>query len=92
VAFAAAYDARYGGQPERLAKLGYDAMHLLIEASKGATGRADMVAALKTVEDYKGASGTVTFGEHRENVHLPLYRIHNGVPIPLGGEREPVQP
>lgn len=87
VRFAAAYDTRYGGQPGRLARLGYDAVRLIVQAVE-LTGpsREDIVNALKGVRDYPGASGLITFGDHRENIHMPLYRIVDGAPVPLNPE------
>ena len=83
--FAAAYDSRYGEQPGRLAALGYDALRLVAQAALGgAGGRADMLRALQDTRGYQGAGGAVTFGEHRENVALPVYRIETGRPLYLG--------
>ena len=90
VAFAAAYDARYGTRPGRLAKLGYDALRLAARAADGgSTSREEITENLRVTAGYRGASGTITFGPHRENVALPLYRIDNGAPVPLGGEAAP---
>ena len=77
--FAAAYDARLGKQPQRLAALGYDAMQLILQAAgNGRSGRKDITQGLKDVKSYNGAAGKVAFGEYRENVHMPLYRIEDG--------------
>jgi len=84
--FAAAYDLRYGARPQRLASLGYDAVRVITRAvSQGASNREDLVARLGQINKYEGAAATVTFGAHRENVELPLYRIVDGEPEYLGG-------
>ena len=86
VRFASQYDARYGQQPHRLASLGYDAVRLIANAARsGAVSRRDLVAALSRVRQYEGAAGPVTFGENRENVELPMYRLVNGAPAYLHG-------
>lgn len=73
---ATAYDKRYGSSPQRLSALGFDAVNLVLLATRG--GRVDRDAildGLKRVSRYDGASGMISFGEHRENVEMPLYRI-----------------
>ena len=76
VRFASEYDARYGEQPHRLAGLGYDAVKLIAQAVKaGAATRQDLVAYLSRIKNYAGAVAPVTFGEHRENVDLPMYQL-----------------
>ncbi|MFQ6008508.1 MAG: penicillin-binding protein activator [Candidatus Zixiibacteriota bacterium] len=82
--FATAYDARFGRQPNRLASLGYDAVRLVTRAlQSGADTRQSLSAALKKVQNYEGASGRISFGENRENVEIPLYRIQSGQVVPL---------
>lgn len=84
VKLAAAYDARYGTQPQRLASLGYDAVRLVTRAvQRGDVSRSDILNFLKNVSDYDGASGTISFGEYRENIEMPLYRIELQQPILL---------
>ncbi len=83
--FSAAYDARYGKPPARLSALGYDAVKLIIQAaSKGGMSRDDLTANLSTIADFQGAAARVTFGRDRENIELPLYRIENGMAVPVG--------
>ncbi len=73
---AAAYDTRYGSRPQRLSALGYDAVSLvLLAASGGGVTRDDILAGLRRIKGYEGASGRISFGEHRENIEMPLYRI-----------------
>lgn len=83
--FAAEYDSRYAEQPRRLAALGYDAVRLATRAAAAGTGRrADLIRELSNVSGYAGAAGLVTFGEYRENVSMPVYRLESGRPIFIG--------
>ena len=87
VRFSAAYDRRYGERPQRLASLGYDALRVITEAVKAGAGNRDaLVEQLSAVQNFVGAAGRVSFGEHRENIELPVYRIVSGAPMPLNGE------
>lgn len=83
VKFAAAFDARYGKQPPRLAGLGYDALTLLVLANADRSGNQSVVDRLAAFLQYEGASGMISFGKHRENTELPLYRIDGGRPVSL---------
>lgn len=81
---AAAYDSRYGNRPERLSTLGYDAVNLVLShLPAGTVTRDDVLRHLKTVRGYKGASGAVSFGQSRENIEMPLYRIESERPVLL---------
>jgi ABC-type branched-subunit amino acid transport system substrate-binding protein len=74
-----AYDSRYGTRPKRLSSLGYDAMSLVLKSL--VNNRADrngISKNLKTIQNYAGASGNISFGEYRENIEMPFYRIING--------------
>ncbi len=83
--FAAAFDRRYGKQPQRLAALGYDAVKVMTQAVlDGAATRSEIVSHLRKIDGYRGAAASVTFGQHRENVELPLYKIVDGHPTFLG--------
>jgi ABC-type branched-subunit amino acid transport system substrate-binding protein len=85
VGFAAEYDRRYGAQPHRLASLGYDAVQLIGRAvASGAGTRRELVEQLGRTVDYVGAAAPVTFGEHRENIELPMYRLVDGHPEYIG--------
>jgi len=76
--FAATYDSRYGERPNRLAKLGYDAVQLTAEAvQSGGTTRQLFIDRLAGISGWSGAAGSVTFGEFRENIAMPLYQIGN---------------
>ncbi|HKK21019.1 MAG TPA: penicillin-binding protein activator, partial [candidate division Zixibacteria bacterium] len=88
--FSAAFDSRYGGQPQRLAALGYDAMRLVAQAAAaGGNGRDNIVAQLRKISNYAGASGVISFGENRENIEMPLYRIESAKPVPLAESGTP---
>ena len=74
--FAAQYDKRYSDQPPRLATLGFDAIRLIgIAMHNNKKSRSEIVAWLKNISKYDGASGRISFGENRENNEMPLYRI-----------------
>jgi branched-chain amino acid transport system substrate-binding protein len=80
--FAAEFDLRYGKQPGRLEALGYDAMSLICLALHADSyARNEIKNFLANIKDYRGVAGNVTFGEHRENIELPVYTIKEGVPI-----------
>ncbi len=82
--FAAAYDARYGRQPNRLAALGYDAVRLVFWAFRnGARTQSEVARALREIKRHAGASGMITFGQYRENIELPLFRIEAEQAVPL---------
>jgi len=83
--FSAAYDARYGIQPPRLAGLGYDAMNIITRAVVNAgTEREALTREIARVNDYMGVAGKVTFGENRENIALPVFKVENGQPVFIG--------
>ena len=82
---AVAYDQRYGKQPGRLTSLGYDAIRLITQAGlRGGVSRALLIERLSEIDNYLGASGRISFGQHRENVAMPIYRIENGQTVLLG--------
>jgi branched-chain amino acid transport system substrate-binding protein len=77
--FSAAYDIRYGRRPDRLAALGFDALKLIGEAiRKSGNNRRKLVEYLSKASEFRGASGIISFGQSRENIEMPLYRIENG--------------
>lgn len=82
--FTADFDRRYGRQPGRLEALGYDAMGLICEAlMAGRYTHAGITRYLSGIENYRGASGVVTFGNNRENIALPVFKIEDGMPHPV---------
>ena len=67
-----------GKQPDRLANLGYDAARLAAMAiSQGGYTRDSFVSKLMNIRYFEGSSGLISFGEMRENIQMPLYRIEN---------------
>jgi branched-chain amino acid transport system substrate-binding protein len=69
--FIAAYKTEYTHDPENaFAALGYDTVYLLVDAVKRANGTdsAAVKAALEGTKDFKGITGSITFGA---DVHVP---------------------
>lgn len=82
--FAAAYDARFGRQPNRLAMLGYDAVCLTTHAIRSDPRSREMLTEqLKKVQGYDGASGKISFGKNRGNIEMSLFRILSKQAVPL---------
>ncbi len=80
-----AFDARLGRRPQRLASLGYDAVTVIARAiGKDTPNRDHLVDRLIHLPPLAGAAGRIVFGLHRENVAMPMYRIRDGVAVPLG--------
>jgi branched-chain amino acid transport system substrate-binding protein len=84
--FAAAFEKRYGCRPQRLSNLGYDAVKLAAAAiTAGGVTRESFADKLRKITGYVGASGAISFGAHRENIELPLYRIENNQAVLITG-------
>lgn len=69
--FIAAYKTEYGHDPENaFAALGYDTVYLMADAVKRANGTesAAVKKALEETKDFKGITGSVTFGP---DIHVP---------------------
>jgi branched-chain amino acid transport system substrate-binding protein len=69
--FMGAYKAEFGTDPENaFAALGYDTVYLLADAIKraGSTDSAAIKTALESTKDFKGITGSITFGA---GVHVP---------------------
>lgn len=69
--FMGAYKTEYGHDPENaFAALGYDTIYLLADAVKRANGTdsAAVKKALEETKDFKGITGSITFGA---DVHVP---------------------
>jgi branched-chain amino acid transport system substrate-binding protein len=83
--FAAAYDSRYGKEPQRLAALGFDAVRLVTGAfAGGGATHSALTESLASTRDYAGVSGVITFGDNRENIAMPIYRIESQEIVYLG--------
>jgi len=90
--FAAAYDARFGKRPSRLASIGFDALRLVGLTAREAEGDREKLTALLTrTADYRGAAGRITLSAERENRHMPLYRIVDGAATPLASQTTVVE-
>src|SRR5262249_11698928 len=66
--FITAYNKEYGHDPENaFAALGYDAVYLLADAIKraGSTDPKALQKALNETKDFKGITGSITFGDSR---------------------------
>jgi ABC-type branched-subunit amino acid transport system substrate-binding protein len=75
----------FGGKgPDQLFMLGYDAMKLLLSFfSTGSTGEdvtspEQIMTALLSTVDFKGASGEIRFDSQGENIYIPVYKVENG--------------
>jgi branched-chain amino acid transport system substrate-binding protein len=81
--FTAAYEAKFGKEPELFAAEGYDVIRLIAEAiataeSLSGSGIRDF---LRRVRDYAGASGTVTFDRNGDVIKpYAIKRIEGGNP------------
>lgn len=82
--FAAAYDAKFAAQPDRLAAIGYDAVNVLAEAYRaGRHAPGALNDFLRSLNGYPGASGLISFGRRRTNLELPLFVLREGQVRPL---------
>jgi branched-chain amino acid transport system substrate-binding protein len=75
------YDERHKRKPEATAALGYDALHILVNAIRRANSLdrkaiRDQIAATK---DYQGVSGTISMGADRNPIKpVAMIKIENG--------------
>jgi branched-chain amino acid transport system substrate-binding protein len=69
-AFLTKYEAAYGGVPDSVAALAYDAARLAIDAMKRAPdlSGASIRKALASTKDFPGVAGTINFDENRDPV------------------------
>lgn len=69
-AFVSKYKKEFGGIPDGLAALGYDAANLLFDAMSRAksTGGTDLAKAINSTKDFKGVTGTITLNAQRDAV------------------------
>lgn len=89
--FVEAYRKRYNGkQPDAMAILGYDAMHLMADAIRraGSTKGKTIRDALAATKDFPGASGTITIDQDR-NARKPIVilKIENQKTVYVGSVR-----
>jgi branched-chain amino acid transport system substrate-binding protein len=83
--FTAAYEAKFGKEPELFAAEGYDVIRLIAEAIAGTTAESLSVSGirdfLRRVRDYAGASGTITFDPNGDVIKpYAIKRIEGGNP------------
>jgi len=84
--FVERHRAAYGGDPDVLAALAYDAAALLRDALErsGARSRDELRRALLDTRDHAGVSGLTGFDEHGDSLHtLRLLSVERGVVRPL---------
>jgi branched-chain amino acid transport system substrate-binding protein len=77
------YDERFGGTPDGLAALGYDAARILADAMGRATSLdgADIAAELARTKDFDGVTGKITIDENRNAVKpAVILEMKGGVP------------
>lgn len=67
-AFAKAYQAKYGSAPSMFAALAYDAVYMAVEASEGAKTSKDIATNLAKVENFEGATGTMSINKSHNPV------------------------
>ena len=77
--FVAAYTKEYGEPPGTYADTAYDAVYVLkeaIENARGETDSASIIAGLRRVTDYRGASGLIDFSQNNYPANkLPMLKI-----------------
>ena len=79
--FVGEYRKRHGKNPEATAALGYDALHIFVNAARRANSLdrkaiRDQIAATR---DYQGVSGTITMGPDRNPIKpVAMIKIENG--------------
>jgi branched-chain amino acid transport system substrate-binding protein len=83
--FTAAYEAKFGKEPELFAAEGYDVIRLIAEAIAGTTAESLSGSGirdfLRRVRDYAGASGTITFDQNGDVIKpYAIKRIEGGNP------------
>jgi branched-chain amino acid transport system substrate-binding protein len=75
--FDAAFQKRYGKQPDTASALAYDTLHVLADAMKRApsTAPVDIASALHAVADWHGVTGTFSFAPSGDLSNHPLVTI-----------------
>jgi branched-chain amino acid transport system substrate-binding protein len=75
--FTAAFERRYGLQPDVGSAIGYDAVHLLAHAmrSAGSTAPDPIARALRDVRDWQGVTGPVTFGPNGDLLSRRIVKL-----------------
>jgi branched-chain amino acid transport system substrate-binding protein len=81
--FISKYKARFGGTPDGLAALGYDAARILADAMgrAGSLDGAEIAAALASTKDFPGVTGKISIDEKRNAVKpAVMLEMKDGVP------------
>jgi branched-chain amino acid transport system substrate-binding protein len=81
--FVKRFQARYGGVPDGLAALGYDAAIVLFDAMKRAKSLDgnDLAAAIAETKSFPGVTGTITLDKNRNPVKSAVMLVvRNGAP------------
>jgi branched-chain amino acid transport system substrate-binding protein len=68
--FVAKYTKEFGGTPDGLAALGYDAARILFDSMARSTGttKADLRSAIASTKGFKGVTGAITLNDQRDAV------------------------
>jgi branched-chain amino acid transport system substrate-binding protein len=77
------YDAKFGGTPDGLAALGYDAARILADALGRAstTGGAEIAGELRKTKDFDGVTGRISIDKDRNAVKpAVMLEMRDGVP------------
>lgn len=93
--YAAEFRKRYGprhGENSTYSCEGYDCVHVIAEALRraGTPDRAKLLAEMRAMRDYPGASGPITFDAQgdREGIGIAFYQVQGGVMTYLGTSEE----
>lgn len=81
VAFVQSYRNKYGEDPDAMAALSYDTLHLLADAMKraGTTDPAKVNEALAATKEFAGVTGKITFDTHRNPIKSAvILQVKNG--------------
>lgn len=84
-AFVEAYRKKYGEDPDRFSAHGYDAVNVIVQAAKegGSFHPDDLKIGLQNIDNFRGASGRITFDANGDVVQYPrMFIIRDGKPIP----------
>ncbi len=82
--FARSYGSRFGGEPDRLAGLGYDSAKLITSGLSGGAITADLMREhLAKVDEYKGVTQDVTFDGSGANSYARIYKIEKREPVKI---------
>ncbi|MFN0133713.1 MAG: ABC transporter substrate-binding protein [Phycisphaerales bacterium] len=78
--FVSKYQQRFGGVPDGLAALGYDAANVLFDAMTRAKshGGKDLRDAIAATKDFKAVTGTITINAQRDAVKPAVIVEHKG--------------